>query len=154
MLCLVAQSCPTLCNPMDCSPPGSSVHGDSPGKNTGVGCHTLLKGIFPTQGLNPGLPHCRQILYQLSSQGSPHKPVESLLFFYCSICFLSCEPPFNSKSAFRGFLIKLELSKETSLQSHWFLFTHITFIAHGKCILFSEILFGGPFTYFKSHSSL
>jgi len=44
---------------MDCSPPGSSVHGDFPGKNTGVSCHALLKGIFPTQGLNPGLPHCR-----------------------------------------------------------------------------------------------
>ena len=42
---------------MDCSPPGSSVHGDSPGKNTGVGCHTLLQGIFPTQGSNPRLLH-------------------------------------------------------------------------------------------------
>ena len=41
-LCLVAQSCPTLCDPMDCSPPGSSVHGDSQGKNTGVGCHALF----------------------------------------------------------------------------------------------------------------
>ena len=50
-------------SPMDYSPPGSSVHGDSPGKNTGVGCCTLLQGIFPTQGSNPGLPHCRQILY-------------------------------------------------------------------------------------------
>ena len=48
-----------------------SVHGDSPGKNTGVGCHTLLQGIFPIQRLNPGLPHCRQILYQLSYQRSP-----------------------------------------------------------------------------------
>ena len=37
--------------------PGSSVHGDSPGKNTGVGCHVLLQGIFPTQGLNPCLLH-------------------------------------------------------------------------------------------------
>ena len=44
---------------------------DSPGKNTGVGCHFLLQGIFPTQGLNPGLLYCRQILYQLSYQGSP-----------------------------------------------------------------------------------
>ena len=44
---------------------------DSPGKNTGVGCHALLWGIFPTQGSNPGLPHCRQILYCLSHQGSP-----------------------------------------------------------------------------------
>ena len=48
---------------MDYSTPGSPVHGDSPGKNTGVGCHGLLPGIFPTQGLNPGLPHCRLILY-------------------------------------------------------------------------------------------
>ena len=53
---LVAQSCPTLCHPMDCSPPSSPVHGDSPGKNTGVDCHALLQGIFPTQGSNPGLP--------------------------------------------------------------------------------------------------
>ena len=68
---LVAQSCPTLCDPMDCSPPGSSVHEDSPGRNTGVGCHALLQGIFPTQRSNPGLPHCRQILYQLSHKGSP-----------------------------------------------------------------------------------
>ena len=57
--CLVAQSCPILCNPMDCSPLGSSVHEDSPGKNTGVGCHALLQGIFPTQGMDPDLPHCR-----------------------------------------------------------------------------------------------
>ena len=49
----VLQLCPTLCDPMDCSQPGSSVHGDSSGKNTGVGCHALLQGIFPTQGLNP-----------------------------------------------------------------------------------------------------
>ena len=43
---LVTQLCPTLCDLMDCSPPGSSVHGDSQGKNTGVGCHALLQGIF------------------------------------------------------------------------------------------------------------
>ena len=49
IVCRVSQSCPTLCNPMDCSPPGSSVHGDSPDKNTGVGCPALLQGIFPTQ---------------------------------------------------------------------------------------------------------
>ena len=66
VLCLIPQSCLTLCDSMDCSPPGSSVHGDSPDKNTGVDCHALFQGIFPTQGSNPGLPHCRQILYQLS----------------------------------------------------------------------------------------
>ena len=59
------------CNPIDCSPPGFSVHGDSPGKNAGGGCSFLLQGIFPTQGLNPGLPHCRRILYCLSHQWSP-----------------------------------------------------------------------------------
>ena len=63
---LVAQSCSPLCHPMDCSPPGSSVHGDSPGKSTGVGCHALLQGIFPNQVLNPGPPHCGWILYWLS----------------------------------------------------------------------------------------
>ena len=59
---------------MDWSPPDSSVHGDSPGKNTGVCCHALLQGIFPTQGANPGLLHCKQILYHLSHQGSPQEP--------------------------------------------------------------------------------
>jgi len=56
---------------MDCSPPGSSVHGDSAGKNTGVGCHVLFQGIFPTQGSNPGRQHCRWVLYHLSHQESP-----------------------------------------------------------------------------------
>ena len=55
---------------MDFSLPGSSLHGDSPGKNTGVGCHTLLQGIFPTQGSSPGLPPCRWILCHLNHQGS------------------------------------------------------------------------------------
>ena len=63
-----------LCGPMDCS---LSVlcPWDSPGKNTGVGCHFLLQGIFPTQGSNPGLPHCRQILYHLSHQERPRCPL-------------------------------------------------------------------------------
>ena len=46
---------------------------DSLGKNTGVGCHALLQGIFPNQGSNPGLLHCRQILYSLSHHGSPRR---------------------------------------------------------------------------------
>ena len=59
----VAQSCPTLCIPLD-----YTVH---PGQNTGVSSLSLLQGIFLTRGLNPGLSHCRRILYQLSHQGSP-----------------------------------------------------------------------------------
>ena len=70
-VCLVTQWCLTLYDPMDCSPPGSSVHGNSPGRNTRVDCHALLQGIFLTQGSNPGLLHYRQIIYCLSHQGSP-----------------------------------------------------------------------------------
>ena len=54
-MCMLSHSV-VSCSPRDCSPPGSSDHGDSPGKNTGVGCHALLQGIFPTQGLNQSLP--------------------------------------------------------------------------------------------------
>ena len=51
---------------------------NSPGQNTEVGSLSLLQGIFPTQGLNPGLPHCRRILYQLSHQGPKNTGVGSL----------------------------------------------------------------------------
>ena len=59
------------CDFMDCGLPGTSGHGDSPGKNTGVGCHALLQEIFPTQGSKPVLLHCRKILYHLSHQRRP-----------------------------------------------------------------------------------
>ena len=81
---LVAQLCPTRCDPMDCSPPGSSVHGDSPSKNTGVSNHTLLQGIFLTQGLNPNLLYCRQILYLLRHHCTYH----CLILSYLWICLL------------------------------------------------------------------
>ena len=81
MLCLVIQSCPTLCDPLDCGPPGSFDHGDSPGKNTEVGCHAFLQGIFPTQGSNPSLLHCRQIFYHLSYQGRTSNEYSGLISF-------------------------------------------------------------------------
>ena len=62
---LVAQSCLTLCDPHRLQPTRFLSPWDSAGKNTGVGCYFFLQGRFPTQGLNPGLPHCRQILYLL-----------------------------------------------------------------------------------------
>ena len=74
---LVTQSCLTLCNPTDCSLPGSSVHRGSPGKNTRVSSHAFLQGIFPTQGSYPSLLCCRQILYLLSHQESPYLKVLS-----------------------------------------------------------------------------
>ena len=76
-LCWAVLGCSVLsdsCNPMDCSPPGSFAHRDSPAKNTGVGCHALLQGIVPIQGLNPGLLHCRRILYCHCHKGNPRIP--------------------------------------------------------------------------------
>ena len=71
VLCVLRCSCLTLWPHGLNSPPGSSVRGDSPGKNTGVGCHALLQEIFPTQQSNLGFPHCRRILYYLSHWRSP-----------------------------------------------------------------------------------
>ena len=65
---------------------------DFPGKDTGVGFHSLLQGIFPTQGANPGLLHCRQILYWLSYKGSPNLLLATLEFPQapsCPVCFPS-----------------------------------------------------------------
>ena len=64
VLVLRLRRAPLFVTPAGCSPPGSSVPGDSPGENTGVSCHSLLQGIFPTQGSNSGLLPFRQILYQ------------------------------------------------------------------------------------------
>ena len=87
----VAQLCPTLCDPMDCSlhqaPPsmGFSRQGYR------VGCHFLLQGIFLIQGLNLGIPHCRQTLYHLSHQGSHFFPRDLRNNWYCLVslfCFV------------------------------------------------------------------
>ena len=72
---LVAQSCLTLCDPMDCNPPGSFVHGILQARIL-EGFHALLQGIFCNQGSNPGLPPCRQILYCLSHQGNPRQHIK------------------------------------------------------------------------------
>ena len=66
---VVTKSCPTLVTPFTAAA-RLLCPWDSPGKNTGLG-YFLLQGIFSTQGLNPSLLHCRQILYQLSCEGSP-----------------------------------------------------------------------------------
>ena len=83
-------------DPMDCSLPGSSVLGIFPGKNTGVGCHFLLQEIFPKQGLNPGLPHCRQMLYRLSHQGSLPPPGATYSLTAASLCAALGPPLFKS----------------------------------------------------------
>ena len=137
---------------MDCSPPGSSVHGDSADKNTGVGCHSLLQGIFPTQGLNPGFPHWRQIPYRLSHQGSPstrkqifkHFPTLSIANYVSDLPGLNsigqdlCEYPDDVRafslnysstlvigfSVYSLILVLLYVEKTEILYSNWLCFPH------------------------------
>ena len=97
---LVAQSCPTLCDPMDCNPPGSSVHGILQARILEWVAVPLLQRIFPTQGSNLSLLQCRQILYHLSHQAITEI---ACLFFWVS---LSSE--LVPVSAFRP---QMELSK-------------------------------------------
>ena len=66
----VGQSCPTLCDPMDCSPPGSSIHGIFQARVLEWAAISFSRDPFPTQGSNTGPLHCRQMLYHLSHQGS------------------------------------------------------------------------------------
>ena len=82
------QLCPTLCDPMDCSPPGSSVHGNSPVKNTGVGCHALLQQIFPTQGSNQRLLHLLHWETGSLPLAPPWKPTMSTWYFKKHLKFL------------------------------------------------------------------
>ena len=84
---LVTQSCPVLCDPMVCP-------WNSPGKITGVGCHSFLHGIFENQGSNPGLLHSKQILYHLSYQGSL-KNITHIQFLRECVCVCVCV--FHSK---------------------------------------------------------
>ena len=89
----VAQSCVTLCDPMDTR---LLRPWDFLGKSTGVGCHFLLQGIFPTQGSNPGLLYCRQTFYHLSHQRSPDDDAINLQRGTQGVCpfYLIC--PVNS----------------------------------------------------------
>ena len=78
------QFCPTLCDPIDCSLPGSSVHGNFPGKNTGGDCHFLLQGIFPNQRSNQHLLHWRWILYHWAAAEASISNVGWAIFATCT----------------------------------------------------------------------
>jgi len=95
---LVAQSCLTLCDPMDCKPTRLLCPWNSPGKNTGVGSLSLLQQIFPTQGSNPGLLHCKWILYHLSPQGSHCTCMQSLfspVWLCATLWAVACQAPLS-----------------------------------------------------------
>ena len=76
MKVLVIQSCPTLCEPRDCSQPGSSVHGILQARILEWIAIPFSRGIFPTQGSNQRLLHCRRILYWLGHRESPERETE------------------------------------------------------------------------------
>ena len=83
------QSFLTLCNPMDCGPPGSSVHWDCLGKNTEVSCHALLQGIFPTWGSNLHplcLLHWQAGYLPLAPPGKPRRYCTSVLLYSMQYC--------------------------------------------------------------------
>ena len=80
LFCNLALSHVQLCNTMDCSPPGPSVHGNFPGKKTGVGCHFLLQGIFLTQGSNP---HLFQLLHWLDDSLPLSHPQSPMIIYRC-----------------------------------------------------------------------
>ena len=113
-MCLVAQSCLTLCDPMDCNPPGSSVPGDSLGKNPGLSCHALLQGIFPPQGSSPGLPHCRKILYWVTREARRGK---QQAFLWIGEIFCQDHSPLSIYFfAFKSKYISLAKSIKNTLQ--------------------------------------
>ena len=84
----VAQLCPTLCDPMDSSLPGSSVHEVLQARILEWVAIPFSSRVFPTQGMNLGLLHCRQILYYLSHQGSSRPPLPTLIL-YCHFLYIS-----------------------------------------------------------------
>ena len=96
-LAKLLQSCPTLCNPMDCSPPGASVHGNSPGKNTGVGCRALLWGDLPDSGIEP-IGNCGWSGYPGSLAGYQ----KSLLLQEQRVIAWLAGPPFHKSPLIMG----------------------------------------------------
>ena len=135
-------SCVLLFATMDCSPPGSSIHGIS-GKNTGVGCHFLLQGIFPTQGSNPHLLHWQVDSLSLNHLGSPNlaeiKSDRKTLPTSQRLCFLNVLSQMNAAAAksLRSCWTLCDpidgsppgpLSLEFSRQEHWISFSEPEYV--------------------------
>ena len=100
MLCFITQPCPPLCDPTDCSPPGSSLHGILQARTLEWVAMPSLQRIFQTQGSDPGLLHCRQILYHLSHREAKSwaKRNPFLWLVWVFLCLLSCMDNQNSPS--------------------------------------------------------
>ena len=153
VLCLVTQLCPTLWNSMDCSPTGFSVHGDSPGKNIEVGCHAFLQGIFPTQGLNPGLRHAGRF-FTIWTTVKPIYRHTYILLHACSVTQLyptlgdpmDCSLPGSSvHGIFHARILKwvaISSSKESSQPRDWTCIFYVSCI--GRWVLYHQRYVGHP----------
>ena len=118
---------------------------NSPGQNTGVGSHSLLQGIFPTQGSNPSLPHCRQVLYQLSYQESPRK-LEWVAYPFSSGSswpknrnqgLLHCRQILYQLS-YQGSLVALQIA--SSISSFYISYIYIYALIYSICSSLSDLL--------------
>ena len=123
VLCLLTKSCLTLWDPMDCSLPGSSVHGDSPGMNTGVDCHALLQGISPIQGSNKSRsPELQADSLQSESPGKPNSELTPGKKFLAGMPRFGCDflPQSNTVHSFQNSILnqKCSESAETAAGSY------------------------------------
>ena len=120
--CSVTKSCPTLCDPMDCSPPGSSVHGIPQARILEWDCHLLLQGIFPNQGSDSHLLHWQACPLPLSHLGRTLRWQHC--WQNCRVCTEFPRFPANDLSYFCGILSSHLLSLQPVTVSQWFLVFH------------------------------
>ena len=125
------QSCPTLCKSMDYSLPGSSVHGDSPDKNTGVGYHFLLQGDLPNPGIELAFPALQAESLPLNHQGRythTHTHVHSYWIYlfsnHCSWTTAVSEAAWNSSKNVRLRIKRPECEFQLHLPAGWLIATH------------------------------
>ena len=132
------------------SPPGSSVHGDSPGKNTGVGCLSLFQGIFPIQELNLGLLHCRQILTVWANREIPKDGLLPRHSFQFNSSYMDYIPTRLRKTLLQD---KNEFKNKPAAQGTWLgAFSKLLQFQCGMCLFF--FFFLRPFTTYKCYNNL
>ena len=128
-----------LCNTMDCNLPDSYVHGDSPGKNTTVGCHTLPQGIFPTQRSNPcllRLLYCRWIVYCWATREAllSRLPFNWYLYSYSTCPWLSPQQCFHMYIASTITLLGISQAKYWDKYSILFCFMEREMATHSSIL--------------------
>ena len=125
---------------------------NSSGKNTGVGRHPLLQGIFPTQGLNPGLLCCSWILYHLSHQGSPFRPDAPFSIWLIPFCLISSVYPYCSPTPSSGLTLSKHLA-DPPWSRLGVLYESLLNHGHGGCEWLSHCISTAPLLWAVSSYS-